>query len=140
MKTDIRSRISKLHVQYVHKQFLRNPKSVRLPLPVSVFCYRITDTTFGFLFSKDRAIAAEELADFAASKGYNLSVTNYKDTSGPIAAQIILWHQDGTPGGLSIHHGGVIRSCVGARHVITGKVLTDASTPANRKAARESQS
>jgi hypothetical protein len=125
MKTDIRSRISKTHIQFVHKQFQRTPKSVRLPLPVSVFCYRITDTTFGFLSSRDREVAAEQLADFAAKRGYNLSVTQYHDTNGPIAAQIILWHQDGQPGGLSIHHGGVIRECVGARHVVTGKPIVN---------------
>jgi hypothetical protein len=125
MKTDIRSRISKHHVAYVHKQFQRTPKSVRLPLPVSVFCYRITDTTFGFVSSRDRETAAEELADFAAKRGYNLSVTTYRDVNAPIAAQIILWHQDGQSGGLSIHHGGVIRECVGARHVVTGKAVTN---------------
>jgi hypothetical protein len=126
MKTDIRSRISKHHVLYVHKQFQRNPKSVRLPLPVSVFCFRVTDSTFGFMSSRDREIAAEELADFAAKKGFNLSVTTYRDVNAPIAAQIILWYQDGRPGGLSIHHDGVIRDAVtGLRHVVTGKPVAN---------------
>jgi hypothetical protein len=126
MKTDIRSRISKHHILYVHAQYLRNPKSVRLPLPVSVFCFRVTDTTFGFVSGRDREIAAEELAAFATTRGYNLSVTTFRDVSAPIAAQIILWHQDGRPGGFSIHHGGKIKSCsLETRHVVTGKAVVN---------------
>jgi len=122
MKTDTRSRISKHHVFYVHKQFMRNPKSVRLPLPVSVFCYRITDTSFGFMSSRDRITARTELQVFAQSKGKNLGFTIYRDVNGPIAAQICLWHQDGQPGALAIRHGGVLKDCR-SRSVVTGKMV-----------------
>lgn len=122
MKTDTRSRISKFHVFYVHKQFLKNPKSVRLPLPVSVFCYRIADTAFGFLSSRDRDTARTELQAFARSKNKNLGFTTYRDVNGPIAAQIVLWHQDGQPGALAIRHGGVLKDCR-SRSVVTGKLV-----------------
>ena len=127
MKADNRSCISKHHILYVEKQFQRNPKSVRLPLPVSVFCYRITDTSFGFLHHSDRETARGELVKFADSRGYNLSFTTYRDVNGPIAAQVILWHRDNTVvrGVMSIHHGGVIKDHRQGtiRNMVSGKLI-----------------
>jgi hypothetical protein len=122
MKTDKTSRISMAHIQYVYKQFQRNPKSVRPPLPVSVFCYRITDTTFGFMSSRDRDLARYELGRFANTKEMNLGFTIYRDVNANIAAQVTLWHRDGQPGGLSIHHGGVVKDCR-YRNVVTGRTV-----------------
>jgi len=86
-----------------------------------VFCYRITSTTFGFMSAKDRADATLQLRPWAEAKGFNLRVTYYRDVSAEFASQISLWHCDGQPGGLSIHHGGVIKDCR-YRNVITGKM------------------
>jgi hypothetical protein len=82
---------AKLGRSYEYKLFCSNPKSVKLPLPVSVFCYRITRTTFGFLSAIDRAQATIELRKFAVDKGFDhLHVTYYRDTNGPFASQIFL--------------------------------------------------
>jgi hypothetical protein len=134
----------KLGRSYEYRLFRNNPNSVKLPLPVSVFCYRISSTTFGFLSSFDRAEATLQLRKFATQHGKELTVTYYRDTQGPFASQIILWQKTSElvqemsleeyraamdrpkEIGWNISHGGKLRRGGPVRDVKTGKVVSNA--------------
>lgn len=93
----------KATVAYAHDQWRRDPGKVVCPLPVSVFNWRITDSTFGFFSHKDREQAQRELfAQFSSATHARLhadgSVTTpcltfvaYRDTHAVFAAQVIVW-------------------------------------------------
>lgn len=101
-------------IYYAASLFRQNPKKVRIPLPVSVFCWRISGSSFGFLTGADRDIAAKELAKQFLTTNQthqdneqpHVSFTPYKDTQAFYAAQIIVWSAGNVAGGFHFNSRG----------------------------------
>ena len=78
--------------RYAYTLWRWNRALIRLAMPIPVWHFRITGSSFGFATVADRDRAQIELRRWCLMHpGWFVSFTPYKDTQADIAAQVILW-------------------------------------------------